>query len=62
MYKKIKNHYKEISKIISDKSKNYDLKEVIKYNKRFINYFQAERLIHLLVTISISILFFTTFC
>lgn len=56
-----KDYDLKIKAILSDKKDSTDWKDVLKYHKRMISRIQHERLIHLLVTIFVGIVFMATF-
>ncbi len=55
MDKLIQNHQKEILDILKKDDPKTNWKHVLRFHKRFIDYFQMERLIHLIVTMSVGL-------
>lgn len=55
MDKEITNHAEEIKVFLSGQYSHDQWLDIIRYHKRHIDYFQMERLHHLIVTLSVGI-------
>lgn len=55
MVNQIKEHQLFIEKALKNTSNKTNYVDVINYHKRHIDYFQSERLIHLLVTLAVGL-------
>lgn len=55
MDKLIQTHQKEILEILKSENPKISWKKVLRFHNRFVQYFQMERLIHLIVTMSVAL-------
>ena len=54
--------YREYIANLLENSENINFEEVIKYHEKQIEFFQHERLVHLIVMVLFAILFFISVC
>ena len=60
--KKYLKDYREYIANLLENSENINFEEVIKYHEKQIEFFQHERLVHLIVMVLFAILFFISVC